>query len=298
MANEKKTITMLLDTDNFYGEHEGRLGPLLIFLAIASAPLLLYIAVNFVVPAWLFFPLYVIYVIRVAMITLGREKERLANFKKTINDEYSTIADLMSLKTIHEDGRVEYLNSRIGYMIVISNGSVVDDIARSRMVKEFFSIIGPEYDMDITAQNITETKALEERYKGVKLFVSSEAAQDFIDIIDYNRSLVTASSLITRTVIFVKGNKHDWKDIKAKVIAACSSPAARAFKSAHVASKEEVQEILSRDVNGYIDIEAIQQEKYATHEYFGSKVKYFDEPKYQKKVEKAEDTKSFIPRLS
>ena len=39
--NDDRKVSMLLDIDNFYGEHEGRLGPTLKFLLIGGAPLLI-----------------------------------------------------------------------------------------------------------------------------------------------------------------------------------------------------------------------------------------------------------------
>ena len=54
--NDDRKVSMLLDIDNFYGEHEGRLGPTLKFLLIGGAPLLLWVYTGFLIPAFLFFP--------------------------------------------------------------------------------------------------------------------------------------------------------------------------------------------------------------------------------------------------
>ena len=48
-------------------------------------------------------------------------------------------------------------------------------------------------------------KSLEDRYNNVKLFVDSDAAKDFIDIIDHNRKVVYSQSRLTRIVFVVKG---------------------------------------------------------------------------------------------
>lgn len=62
--NDDRKVSMLLDIDNFYGEHEGRLGPTLKFLLIGGAPLLLWVYTGFLVPAFLFFPLWVVWLVR------------------------------------------------------------------------------------------------------------------------------------------------------------------------------------------------------------------------------------------
>ena len=42
-AKEVETIGMLLDIEHLYGEHEGRLGPVVLTLSICAAPILMYI---------------------------------------------------------------------------------------------------------------------------------------------------------------------------------------------------------------------------------------------------------------
>jgi hypothetical protein len=297
MSKKQETINMLLDVDNYYGEHEGRLAPVLIFLSVAATPVLLYAYLSFPISAKIFFPIYGVFVIRMALIIIGRERERLVHFKKQLYDVYSSIYELLNIKTIHDDGCVEYVNGKVGYMLVVVNGTVLDDIQRSQMVMEFLTLLGSDYDMDVLVQNITETKALENRYKGVKLFSSPEAAQDFVDIIDHNRKIVYASSLLTRTIFFVKGAKSQWKDIKKNLDMAKFSQQAKAFKEVHIADKDEVVEILSRDVNGTVDLDVMLQKKYATGEYFGSHVVGYDKDKDEKQKAAPPQTLQFIQRF-
>jgi hypothetical protein len=289
-------INMLLDVDNYYGEHEGRLTPWLIYLTVAAAPVLIYVYFGFPFPAQIFFPLALLFAIRMALIILGREKERLAHFRKQLYDIYSSVYELLSIKTVHDDGCLEYVNGKVGYMLVAANGTVLDDVQRSKMVIEFLTVLGAEHDMDVVIQNITETKALENRYKGIKLFSSAEAAQDFVDIIDHNRKLVCSSSLLTRIIFFSKGNKSDWKEIKRNLELAVFSPQAKAFKEVHIAGKEEVVEILGRDMNGTVDIDAMLQKKYETGEYFGSKVIGYDKEAEEKRVPQVPQTLGFMQK--
>ena len=116
--NDDRKVSMLLDIDNFYGEHEGRLGPTLKFLLIGGAPILLWVYTGFIVPAFLFFPFWVVWLIRVGLITLGRERDRLVQFRKQINDEYASIYELLNIKTIHQDGCIEYVNGMVAYAVV------------------------------------------------------------------------------------------------------------------------------------------------------------------------------------
>jgi hypothetical protein len=272
---EKETTAMLLDIENYYGEHEGRLAPLLIFLLLVSAPVLLWVYFGFFVPAVIFFPVWIVYAIRVTLLTLGKEKERLKYFKDQLNDNYNSILDLLNIKTIHEDGLIEFLGNKVAYMLVLSNGTATNAVRQTRSVNEYLMpVISDKYDFDLLVQNINETSELEKRYNAVKFFTTPEAAQDFLDIIDYNRAQVKAFSMLNRIVIVLKGRKEDWKDMRMTL----KNLPKRTFKDAHIALPEEVADVFSRDINGTLDLDDTLRQKYATHEYFGSKVIGYDLP--------------------
>lgn len=268
---------MLLDIDNFYGEHEGRLGPTLKFLLIGGAPLLLWVYTGFLIPPFLFFPLWVVWLVRVGLITLGRERDRLVQFRKQLNDEYASIYELLRIKTIHPDGCIEYVDGMVAYAVVAVNGTTYNATARAQQIHDFMSLFGNDYDVDVYVQNITDMKSLEERYNDVKLFVDSDAAKDFIDIIDHNRKVVYSQSRLTRIVFVVKGRKSYWTDIRDNCKMAIYSGPAKAFKEVKIAVRDDIQEVLNTDIRGVVDLDSLLQKKYATHQYFGSKVLYFDE---------------------
>ena len=272
--NDDRKVSMLLDIDNFYGEHEGRLGPTLKFLLIGGAPLLLWVYTGFLVPAFLFFPLWVV---RVGLITLGREKDRLVQFRKQINDDYASIYELLHIKTIHPDGCIEYVNGMVAYAVIAVNGTTYDPTSRAQQIHDFMSLFGNDYDVDVYVQNITDMKSLEERYNNVKLFVDSDAAKDFIDIIDHNRKVVYSQSRLTRIVFVVKGRKSYWTDIRDNCKMAIYSGPAKAFKEVKIGLRDDIQEVLNTDIRGVVDLDSLLQKKYSTHQYFGSKVLYFDE---------------------
>ena len=245
---------MLLDIDNFYGEHEGRLGPTLKFLLIGGAPLLLWVYTGFLIPAFLFFPLWVVWLVRVGLITLGREKDRLVQFRKQINDDYASIYELLHIKTIHPDGCIEYVNGMVAYAVIAVNGTTYDPTSRAQQIHDFMSLFGNDYDVDVYVQNITDMKSLEERYNNVKLFVDSDAAKDFIDIIDHNRKVVYSQSRLTRIVFVVKGRKSYWTDIRDNCKMAIYSGPAKAFKEVKIGLRDDIQEVLNTDIRGVVDL--------------------------------------------
>lgn len=295
MNNEDdRKVSMLLDISNFYGEHEGRLGPTLKFLLIGGAPLLIWVYIGFIIPAAIFFPIWIIWVIRVALITVGKEGERLAQFKKQLYDQYSSTSDLLNIRTVHPDGCIEYVNGTVAYAVIAANGTSYDPTFRAQQVQDFLGLFGKERDIDVYVQNITEMKSLEERYNNVKLFVDEDAARDFIDIIDHNRNVVYSQSRLTRTVFIVKARRNDWVKLRDDCKVAAYSASAKAFKSVRVATRDDVQDILNTDIRGVVDLDALLQQKYASHQYFKSKVLYFDEAPAEENDKQNNEERGFM----
>lgn len=277
--DEYNTIAMLLDIDHFFGEHQGRLGPVLLFLCIGFAPLLFYIYYGLytLIPIFIFASLFIIYLIRVAMIILGREKERLKHFRKRLHDIYSLTYNMVRIKTVHEDGGTEFVDGSIKYVIVTYNGSYEDRQVRSKQLKKFLNMSVGNFSYDIHIQNVIESQTLSNRYSKVKLFTDSDAARDFIDIIDHNRSTVHKSSLLTKTIIVIKGRRADWKEISTNIQTAIRSTSAKAFKTVYVVTdRGEIESILSRDIDGLIHLDEMLRKKYRTGNYYGSKVISYD----------------------
>ena len=300
MYEEQAKVGMLLDPHHYNGEHEGRLGPVIKFLVIACAPALVYAYFCLtLLPLWVILPIYAIYVIRVAMLTLGREKERVAQYKKQLNDEYASTYDLVQIKTLHPDGCCEYTGNKVAYFIVSTNKTSYDEIVWSQEVTRFLNILTANFEVDIYVQNITEIHALEDRYSGVKLFADKSVAKDFIDIIDHNRSQVYKNSLLTKTIYVVRGPRADWEDIKKCCNNAIHSTVARVFKNVHIANDLEVNELLSRDINGLVNLPELMQNKYCTHQYYGSKVIAFDDTDIEEEIdESVYEDRGFMSQLS
>ena len=296
--NEQLTVNLLLDPENYNGEHEGRLGPVLLFLVIAVTPALIYVYFFMgALPLWLTLPVYIVYVIRVLMLTIGREKERVAQYRKQLNDEYASMYDLVSIKTLHPDGCCEYIGNKVAYFVVTTNKTSYNEELWAAEVMEFYKMLANKHEVDVYVQNITEVKSLDARYQGVKLFKDNSVAKDFIDIVDNNRAQVYSQSLLTRTVWVIRGYRGDWEEIKKTCTDAIYSPYARIFKTCHLAEELEVNEILSRDVNGLIDIPSLMQQKYRTQEYFGSKVMAFDDEDVVEDKKTSTEARGFLSTL-
>ena len=124
--------------------------------------------------------------------------------------------------------------------------------------------------------------------------MDSDAAKDFIDIIDHNRKVVYSQSRLTRIVFAVKGRKSYWTDIRDNCKMAIYSGPAKAFKEVKIGLREDIQEVLNTDIRGVVDLDSLLQKKYATHQYFGSKVLYFDEKPAEEKETESNEERGFL----
>lgn len=276
--NKVKTINTLLDIERFSGESAGRLGPVLWFFGLAGGPLLIFLySLYGVIPIKYFLIPYIPYVIKIALVTLGEEGKRLEQYKRQMYDVYSSIYDVMEIKTIHKDGMIEYVNGMICYNLVAYNAGNMDPIKRAQLIRAINSEIGRSYDFDIRGYNTNIADDLYRRYEGVKLFGDEEVARDFLSIIDHNRDIATKRTLMTVTVYCVYAKINDYKTLKMRLESILKKPEARAFKELKIADGDSVAFILSEDIDAYVSFEELQREKYSTGQFFGSHVVEYDE---------------------
>ena len=275
------TIGMLLDIDHLYGEHEGRMGPLLMALLISAAPPLFYIyfGLFLMIPIPLFAFIDIIFTARVFMILVGREKYRVQMYRKQLDDEYMSTASLLNIKTIHPDGCIEYISGRIAYLVCCFNGTAEDDIQRSIQLRKFLETMLGDFEFDTYIHNVVESPALRGYYDDVAKFSKNKAAVNFIDIIDHSIELTKNTSLVQCTIYAIKGRKSDWRMIRNQIDAALNSRASRCYKAAYrVNDPDEIQEILNRNIDSVINISDLLRRKYATSKYDSSKVLAYDLP--------------------
>ena len=282
--DDNDTIQMLLDVDHYYGEHESSAAPKIIFILVAAIPIVIYVyfGLFFILPMKIFAPFYAFYFIRVLCIIIGQEPRRVAEYKKKLEDIYSSLYSLLRIRKIHDNGMVEYLNGHITYFVVAYNGNDKDALAHSGGCDKFIEMCAGDHDYDSYIQNVTERTTLKERYKNVKFFGDREMAQIFVDVIDHNSKMVQERSTLQKVIFGFKGSKSDWKELKQNIDNAINSHYSKMFKLCYrVTDKEEIEDILSRDLDGVISIDEMAKRKYCTGEYYGSKVLCYDDNKEQ-----------------
>ena len=279
--NKKPTIGMLLDIEHLYGEHEGRLGPVIITLCLCCVPILFYVYFSLFnyIPIWLFIPFEILFSIRVVMKVPGREGYRVNIFKRRLYDNYTPTAKLMNIKTIHPDGCVEYINGNVMYIVCCFNGTSDDEVKRSIQLRKLLTSLLGDFIFFFFLTNVNSSPALRAYYDKVQAFNRNESAENFVKIIDHSLRMVEDGSMVQCTIYCVKGKRSDWKDIKTQIDIACTSTNARVYKSiSRVSDPVVINEVLNRDIDSVINIEDLLRRKYKTGDYDTSRVLAYDLP--------------------
>lgn len=301
--DERPKIQMLLDIENIFGESTRGLGQLVLTLCLCLVPpaFIGYTALYLYIPWQILLVVCLVFAIRVVLVVMGHESQRVKNFKKQRDDVYSLTDDMVSIRRIHPQGCVEYVNGNIGFFIVTYNSSSNETLEKSKQIDRFINLAVGKHAFDIYVQNDVSTDHLDNKYNNVTLFGDDEAANAFMEIIDYNREVVRSSSTLTRNIIFVRGSKYQWKEIVNDIQTALTSESARVFRQCYLATdRGEIENIISRDINGYIDLDKLLQRKYYTGNKHGSKIISYDfedreDTDYIEET-KQEELTSFIPR--
>lgn len=298
--DDKPKIQMLLDIENIFGESTRGLGRFIttILLIVTLPMFFVYSGLFMVIPIPLLVIVCLLWALVIVMIIPGEMFKRLADYRKRRDNVYALADDMVRVRTIHPQGCIEYINGSIMFMIVTYNNSDSDTVKKSVQIRRFLELAVGKQPFDIRVQNINDTDNLDSRYSNVKLFSDSSVAMDFIEIIDFNRQAVSKMSTLTRNIICIYGSKYQWKEIAANVEAAVNSESARVFRKSYlVTDPMEVEDIISRDVNGRIDLNEMLQKKYYTGNTYGSKIISYDFKDVEEaKEEKVRDASSFIPK--
>ena len=295
--NKVPTIGMLLDVEHIYGGHESRMGPIVIVIATACVPILLYVYYTMwtFFPIWLFVILDIIVTVEVTLITIGKQPERVSKYKKQLYSDYSEPANLMNIATIHPDGCVEFLNGTIYYYVCAFNGTIDDSVQRSIQLRKLIENMVGDYEYDTYLLNIDDSPALKNYYEKVATFEKSKAAYNFVGIIDHNINLVSESSVVMCTVYAIRGTRSDWKDMANQIDMAINSRMARCYKSIYrVKDPDEINYIVNRDADTVINIPELLRTKYANEQYGTSKVLAYDLPDDMEIVQGG-SAKSLVP---
>lgn len=275
--NDKERINTLLNIDNVFGEHEGHILPIIGFLLIAGAPPLawLFFLQGTFVKWWMMLVFTVLWAARWALIILGKEKKKMEFYDKQRTDEYKSADELVHITFVHDDGLIEYQNGQVAYIISgFPKGYLTED--KLSVDFENFFLELDNWDWDMYMHNAVDELLCEENLPNLARYKDKEVISERIEFYAYQDEYARTNSGLYRYNFLVRAAKYNWKKLKAHLDELVSSQLALCFNEIRICNKEEVTDLLNRDICAFVDINKMLTAKYMNEQYHGSKVLWYD----------------------
>lgn len=270
-------INVLMNIDNYFGEHQGRMGPTLLFISLLLVPPIVYVVFLLkVIPIWVFLVFEVLFGIRVGLKTLGREDEKLRVYKAAAEDAYANADDVVSVASVQEDGLIDYENGTIAYIISAFTTTYFDENRLVQDMAQFLEQLNP-YVYHIHSHMVYKEELLQDDLTDLTIYTDTDLLQERLDFYDYQDEYCDECTELYRINFVVVAPRYDWKKLRSKLEVLVKSSKASVFKKCVLCNKEQVNNVMSRDLLVYVDLAAMLQKKYKNSEYYGSKVYYYGE---------------------
>jgi len=289
VRRSKGTINVLMNIMTYFGEHRGRTAPLIKFILVGLAPVLL----GLVLPTkfWkILIIVEVLWLARWALIILGDEKAKKRQFLQSEDDEYSLSDELARIVSVHKDGLVEYVNGEIIYVLSGYFMTYENDDALSIDIQNFLNLF-KGFAYDIYCHNVVDEFRLQDNMESMKVYSDKDMIRERVQFYMLQDKVCSEKSKLYKINIAVKSFRHDWENLRRVVENALRSYYTEVFKTIKVLTEfDEVNDVISRDLCTNVDMQRMLLNKYKNSEYFGSKVLFYGEEIPDKYRVETEDT--------
>lgn len=272
---DKPTINMLTPIDNIFGGHEGRLGPTIKFLVVALIPAIFYALYGQIfIPLKVFLVVEVLWAARMALLIIGKEKEKKKFYRASKKNQYASAYDMVRISHTHDNSIIEYQNGRIALAVAGYTQSYMND---DQFAVDYASFLGMlnNYDVDIYCHAVVDEFKLQNNSENLRVYSDKVFMKERLDLYKTQDDFVSQNCQLFRFTFLIKGSRYDWKNMLEVVEAITNSHAASCFKNLHICGKDEISEIASRDLGTHISIEEMLRNKYVNDEFDGSKVLFY-----------------------
>lgn len=274
----KENMNTLLNIDSVFGEYEGRVLPVIITIALAGVPLLIWLFLLQGTPIkFLWVVIFdVLWSARWALIILGKEKEKMAFFDQQRADEYKSADELIHIDHIHEDGLIEYDNGKVVYLVSGYLKGYLTDDKLSVDMENFMNELD-NWDWDFYLHNTVDELLCEDNLPKLVRYTDQEVIKERISFYAHQDEWARTHTALYRLTFAVSTSKYNWKKIKAHMVELTSSELALMFNEIKILGHDEVGDILDRDICGFVDIIKMLTNKYANDNYHASRVMWYDD---------------------
>lgn len=285
-SRNKEKINMLMNINNYFGEHQGRLAPILMFLLATAAPFLLYtVTISRFVKLRYMLIFEVFWAIRMALFFLGHENQKLAQYKKDAgydigneekedNNVYESANDLVRVSNVSDDGLIEYVDGRIAYIVSGYLMSYMDDVPCTQDFEVFIRQFRG-YDYDIFCQMVADEYRLQDSLEKMRVYKDRDVMYERMQFYQCQDEFCKKNTKLYRICIVIKASKYDWKILRDKLRALVASEYANVFFSVELCDKRGVNDVMSRDICANIDLYKMLVEKYKNDEFYESEVLFY-----------------------
>ena len=274
VRRSKETINVLMNIETYFGEHRGRMAPLIKFILVGLAPVLL----GLVLPMkfWkIGLMIEVLWLARWALIILGDEKAKVRQFLQSADDEYALSDELARIVSIHKDGLIEYVNGEVAYVFSGYFMTYENDDALSIDVQNFLNLFNG-FVYDVYCHNIVDEFRLQDNMESMKVYTDKDMIRERVQFYMLQDKVCCGKSKLYKINIAVKSYRYNWENLRRVVDNALRSYYAEVFKSVKVLTEfDEVNDVISRDLCTNVDMQRMLLNKYKNSEYFGSKVLFY-----------------------
>lgn len=278
-TNQKKPyINTLMNINNIFGIHEGRVMPIIITLLIAAIPLFVWLLFlqNTIIKFWMALVFAILLGGRAGLIFIGKEKEKMQFYIDRRNGKYLASKDILEVTYIQNDGLIEYTNGDRAYLVYGYLKGYLDDDNLSIDMEDFMTELD-NFRWDMSLYNMTDEILCTAELPLLKRYADKQVIQDRVDFYKYQDAWMSTHTQLYMVVFIVKGNKNNWKYMRSKLEEILSSDIAGVFNEIGIANYAEVQQLMSRDVTIRVDLNEQLVNKFRTDEPEGARILYYDD---------------------
>ena len=273
----KPNINTLMNVDNVFGTYEGRVMPYVLTILLGSIPLWiwLFFLQNTVIKLWMAILVMLLTMGRLALIFIGKEKEKLKSYTARRNDAYLESKDMVNVTDII-DGLIMYTSGRVAYCMYGYLKGYLDDDLLSIELEKFMDELDA-FSWDLNLYNITDELTCTSELPLLKRYTDRETILQRMNFYKYQDDWTAKNTEMYELVFVVKARKYDWKHMYNKLKELQESDVAGCFNELYIANTEQVIQLMSRDVETYVDLNEMLINKMASEEITGARVLYYDD---------------------
>lgn len=273
----KPNINTLLNVDNIFGTYENKVAPFILTVLLGSIPLFIWLLFLQGTPIkmWMAILATVLLMGRLALIFIGKEPEKLKSYSARRNDAYLESKDIINVTDII-DGLIMYTSGRVCYVVYGYLKGYLDDDLLSVELEKFMDELD-KFDWDMNLYNITDELLCTHELPLLKRYKDKETILQRINFYKYQDDWTAKNTEMYELVFIVKARKYNWKHLKAKLTELVNSDVARCFNELYIAGTQEVVQIMSRDIEAYVDLNEMLLNKMQNDEITGARVLFYDD---------------------